>query len=136
MQTILLITTILMGFVNQPQIMKLEKFSNRYKEVKIQQADLQNISVIDVTVIVVLGTWCGDSVEHVPEFVKINETLKFNSIEWLCVGRKLKDNTGVAKDLKIQRVPTFIFYKKGKEIGRIIETPKKTMEKDIKKILK
>lgn len=136
MQTLVLFASILMGFVNQQQIMNLQEFSNRYKEVKVDQTKLKDISTKDVSVMVVLGTWCGDSVEHVPEFVKINETLRFQSIDWLCVGRKLKDDTGVVKDLKIERVPTFIFFKNGEEIGRIIEHPKKSMVEDIKNILK
>lgn len=36
----------------------------------------------------------------------------------------------------IERVPTFIFYKNESEIGRIIETPVETLEKDILNILK
>lgn len=136
MQGLLLISAILMGFVNQPQIMKLEDFSNRYKEVKIEQSKLQNISGKNITIMVVLGTWCEDSVDHVPEFVKISETVNFSSIEWLCVGRKLKDDTGVAKDMDIKKVPTFIFFKEGKEIGRIIEHPKKSMVEDLQEILK
>ncbi|MCU0370461.1 MAG: thioredoxin family protein [Bacteroidales bacterium] len=31
----------------------------------------------------------------------------------------------------IQKVPTFIIYRKGREIGRIIETPYTTLEKDL-----
>ena len=32
---------------------------------------------------------------------------------------------------QINRVPTAIIYRNNKEIGRIIETPKKTLEKDL-----
>jgi hypothetical protein len=35
----------------------------------------------------------------------------------------------------IERVPTFIIYKEGKEIGRIIETPVQSLEADLQKIL-
>ena len=37
--------------------------------------------------------------------------------------------------LNIEKVPTFIFYKNGIEIGRIIESPEKSIEKDFLKIL-
>jgi len=39
-------------------------------------------------------------------------------------------------NLDIKRVPTFIIYENGEEIGRIIETPKKSLEKDLEKIVK
>jgi hypothetical protein len=32
-------------------------------------------------------------------------------------------------------VPTIIFYENGKELGRIVESPEKTLETDILKIL-
>jgi thiol-disulfide isomerase/thioredoxin len=136
MQTVLLLIAMLTGFVTQNQIMEYPEFANRYKQVKINDAKLTNISGKNVTVMVVLGTWCKDSVEHVPVFVKISEKIKFDAIDWLCVGRKLKDNTGVVSDLNIKRIPTFIFFRNGEEIGRIVETPEKTIEDDIKQILK
>ena len=38
--------------------------------------------------------------------------------------------------LKIEYVPTIIFYKDGNELGRIVESPEDTLEKDMIKILK
>ncbi|MEJ2614863.1 MAG: hypothetical protein P8Z35_07895 [Ignavibacteriaceae bacterium] len=37
--------------------------------------------------------------------------------------------------MKIELVPTIIFYKDEKELGRIVETPNDSLEKDILKIL-
>jgi hypothetical protein len=42
---------------------------------------------------------------------------------------------GDVDSLDIELVPTFIFYRKGMEIGRIVETPLQTMEEDIYRIL-
>ena len=39
------------------------------------------------------------------------------------------------KGLAVYRVPTFIVYKNGKEIGRIIEFPKESLEADLVKII-
>ena len=47
--------------------------------------------------------------------------------------KKTPDNLQL--DLKIIRVPTFIFYKDEEEIGRYVEYPRESMEKDILKIL-
>ena len=47
--------------------------------------------------------------------------------------KKTPDN--LEKGLNIERVPTFIFYKKGKEIGRFVEYPRESVEADILKIV-
>ena len=38
-------------------------------------------------------------------------------------------------DLDIELVPTFIFYRNGEELGRIVETPEDTLEKDLAEIV-
>ncbi len=96
---------------------------------------LKNDPEIELTI--VLGTWCGDSKEQVPRFFKINSLLKtpFSSIKIICVDREKKAGDLDISDLKIEKVPTFIFFKNGVEIGRIIETPMKSLESDIVSIL-
>ena len=42
---------------------------------------------------------------------------------------------GLEEGLDIQRTPTFIFFKNGVEIGRIVETPRDSLENDILKIV-
>ncbi|MCK4821968.1 thioredoxin family protein [bacterium] len=86
---------------------------------------------IDITI--VLGTWCSDSKEHVPRFMKVLDKSKFpkDHLKIICVD-KSKEAEGIdVKALDIQRVPTFIFYRNNKELGRIIETPVYTLEKDM-----
>ena len=39
------------------------------------------------------------------------------------------------KKYEMEKVPTFIFYRHEKEIGRIIEHPEERLEEDINKIL-
>lgn len=90
-------------------------------------------------VVVVLGTWCGDSKDQVPRFMKIMDTINnpLLSIQsYICVDRtKSAPNTSM-EDYKIEKVPTFIFYKNSIEIGRIVETPLKSIETDMLEILK
>ena len=40
------------------------------------------------------------------------------------------------ENLNIERVPTFIVFQDGKELGRIVESPKKSLEEDLWKIVK
>ncbi len=92
----------------------------------------------NVNVTVVMGTWCSDSRREVPHFYKIVDYLGFDesNIDLICVDRA---KVGVADEvdgLNIKLVPTFIFYKDGEELGRIVETPEGTLEKDISEIIK
>ncbi|MCB4806904.1 thioredoxin family protein [Tamlana sp. 62-3] len=86
---------------------------------------------------VFLGTWCGDSKREVPRFYKVLERAKFpeNQLQVFAVNNtedayKQSPNHD-EKGLNIHRVPTFIFYKNGKEVNRIVEFPVETFERDI-----
>ena len=126
----------LTGFVTTKDILSIPEFHERYESIKIDTAPLGGVSGKGISVIAVFGDWCSDSVEHVPEFIRIDEATHFDAIEWVAVGRHLADDTGIVETFHIQRVPTFIFMKDGKEIGRIVEHPKKTMVIDTAGILK
>lgn len=86
---------------------------------------------------IVMGTWCGDSQEQIPRFYKIVDAIgmKDTSITLYCVDRTKKTDKGETDNLNITLVPTFIFYKDRKEIGRITETPKLSLEKDLMEII-
>ncbi len=86
---------------------------------------------------VYLALWCGDSRNNVPEFIKILNLSKRNAnVKFYLCDRK-KDNKieYFVKNKKVRRVPTFIFYRDDKEIGRITENPKKSLLKDFINIL-
>ena len=88
---------------------------------------------------IVFGSWCGDSKVNVPNFFKILDALKFKEkdVEIIAVDGNKKAENGIIDGLNIQRVPTFIvFDKSGKELGRIIEGPKSTLEGDLLEIYK
>lgn len=84
-----------------------------------------------------MATWCGDSRDWVPRFYKIMDELDFKSknLTLICVDRDKKAPGTKVEELNIEKVPTFIFYRKKKELGRIIEVPGDLLEKDILKIL-
>ncbi|MBN2727820.1 MAG: thioredoxin family protein [Bacteroidales bacterium] len=94
----------------------------------------------DYNIIIVLGSWCGDSREQVPRFLRIIDMLGLtdNAIRIIAVDRTksagdLEKEPEVA--LNTERVPTFILINEGIEMGRIIETPEETLELDVLKIL-
>ena len=87
---------------------------------------------------IVMGTWCSDSRREVPRFFKILDEVNYpsDSVQIFTVDRGLHGFKGDVKPLDIEKVPEFIFYRDGKELGRIVESPKETLEKDMLKILK
>lgn len=98
-------------------------------------------SLKQYTIKVFLGTWCGDSKKEIPRFFNILEAANFpeSKLEIFALDRKndayKQGPNGEEKGMNIHRVPTFIFYKNGKEINRIVEHPKETLERDILKIV-
>ncbi len=101
--------------------------------VEILQSKIREIDSIDVY----FAFWCGDSVNNVPPFIKIVNAIeeKHLKINYFKVKRKQSGEKYYYKKLRVERVPTFIFFKDEKEIGRIIENPKKNIEEDILEIL-
>ncbi len=90
---------------------------------------------VDITI--VFRSTCGDSREQVPRFFKILDELNYplDKLTLIGVDRAKKDLSGDVDKLDIGLVPTFIFYKDGKELGRIIETPNESLEKDLLRII-
>jgi hypothetical protein len=92
-----------------------------------------------IFVTIVLGTWCSDSREQYPRFTCLIDYLKMdeNFITIYAVDRNKKTMSNETEGLNILRVPTIIFYdRKKNELGRIIETPLVTLEKDMLAILR
>lgn len=94
------------------------------------------INLVDITV--VFGTWCSDSKIQVPRFFKVLDMAGYNEKRMTVIGvsrKKIAFVTNI-EHLNIKLIPTFIISQNGKELGRIIETPKKSIEKDLAKIIK
>jgi thiol-disulfide isomerase/thioredoxin len=114
-------------------------FDSRYEEFETNKDIISKLKPIlkDFTIIGFMGTWCGDSRREVPKFYKILDETGFNqnNFKLICVDRSKTTPDHKEKGLNIIRVPTFIFYKEGKEIGRFVEYPRETIEEDILKIV-
>ncbi|MBA4747023.1 MAG: thioredoxin family protein [Muricauda sp.] len=88
-----------------------------------------------------LGTWCGDSKRESPRFIKILEAADFpmDQLEIIALdyrkGHYKTSPTGEEKGLNIIKVPTIIFFKDGKEVNRIVESPLETLEEDMAQIV-
>ncbi|GJM35874.1 MAG: hypothetical protein DHS20C18_48750 [Saprospiraceae bacterium] len=120
-----------------------EWFEMRYNQYELEEAVIEKINAFhtdDVKVKVYLGTWCGDSKQEVTRFLKIvdHSNIEMSAVEMIGLdnrpGKTKQGPNGEEKGLNIHRVPTFIFYKADKEIGRIVEFPMNSLEKDIAQI--
>lgn len=99
--------------------------------------ELASVGMDDVKVLIVLGTWCPDSRREVPRFMKI---AGLTGIEEEAITFLGTDSYKIAPidnydELEIERVPTFIFYRDKVELGRIIEYPVSSLERDMIQIL-
>lgn len=114
-------------------------FNSEYENYNPSKIILDSISnkIKDVDITVILGTWCSDSRREVPRLFKILDSLGYpsNKVKLIAVDRNKKDLSGETDSLLIELVPTFIFYREGKELGRIVEAPAESLEKDINKIV-
>lgn len=98
-------------------------------------------SLNQYTIKVFLGTWCGDSKKEVPRFYSILDAAKFpmSHLEVIALDRTpeayKQSPNHEEKGLNVHRVPTFIFYKNGEEVNRIVEHPVETLERDMLNIV-
>lgn len=114
-------------------------FDSRYNEYKTDQEIIEKLktTINNFTIKGFMGTWCGDSKRETPRFYKILEETGFDEtyFELITVGRNKKTPDNLQEGFNIIRVPTFIFFKDGKEVGRFVEYPRETLEKDMLKII-
>lgn len=136
--------TILIGYCTRTVFSNLpysDWFVSEYKSYVPNNevmSELKDVVSEDNHIVVVFGSWCSDSKEQVPRFFAIIDKLSLydDMIDIIAVDRKKQADDIDMSSYNIEKVPTFIFYKNGREIGRIIETPKTTLENDMKQILK
>ncbi|MCU0459764.1 MAG: thioredoxin family protein [Bacteroidales bacterium] len=101
-------------------------------------AELMGLGRDDLTITIVLGTWCPDSRREVPRFLKITDLWGFPRDKIRFIGVDINKIAPLEdyRKLAIERVPTFIFFKNNIEKGRIIEVPVTSLEQDTRDILK
>ena len=135
----------LLGQQTKKQLLKepySEWYIKEHDEYAIDQnaiKDLKKAKINTYNITLVMGTWCEDSHREVPRLFKILEAANYpeNKVTMIAVNRKKEAPSGEEGPFNIQKVPTIIVQKYGKEIGRIIESPQSGyLEKDLVEILK
>lgn len=91
----------------------------------------------DVHLLCVLGTWCGDSRREVPRLLRLMQLTGLDpaTLTLYGVDRAKRSPDGEERRWGIERVPTIIVLRGETEIGRIIESPTRSLEADLLGIL-
>lgn len=88
-------------------------------------------------VIIFAGSWCSDTHVNMPKMIKVLQEMGVgsNQIEVIMLDFKKQSlwfNAGV---FNITNVPTFIFFKNGKMVGKIVEQFNTSAEQDLQDLL-
>ena len=115
-------------------------FIPRYDAYRLQTINLKKLKALlkGVKIKVFMATWCKESKARLPILMKILDEAEFDlsALEIIAVNRRKKTPNKLEKGFDLRRIPTFIFYRNDREIGRFVEDPKTSVEADILKILK
>ncbi len=115
-------------------------FRNEYGSYKIDSVivdSLRNSDFQNITIDIIMGVWCSDSRREVPRLIKILDAINFTekNLRLICVDRNKSAGEIDIQNFNIKLIPTIVIKKNGEEIGRIVETPVKSLEKDLLNIL-
>lgn len=132
-------TSLLIGTIEYKNLTAYSWFDSTYRAYTPEQSVIDSIRPFakDIRLMVVLGTWCSDSKEHVPALCKIavQSGMGFKQLELIGVDRKKHCPLPDISSLNIEYVPTIFVFVKGTLKGKIVETPEKTIEQDILKLI-
>ena len=113
-----------------------EGFHDNYKEYQPGNL-LDPVLFRDIEIYVLFGTWCHDSQREVPRLLRLLNTLNIqeNYIHLIGLNFLKNEPQDRGKYFQVKKTPTFVFLRNQKEIGRIVEMPKISLEADLLKIL-
>jgi hypothetical protein len=91
----------------------------------------------EVRIDVYFGSWCSDSETHISAFFKVLDLVDSPLLRATYVGiPEAKDERApYYQGRDITKLPTFVVIVDGREAGRIVETPERSVEEDLVRIL-
>ena len=122
----------------------IESFNDAWRRLRAEDYEPDTVAVAairerspGVEVFIVVATWCPDTRRDLPRFFKIADRAGWStaSMTFLAVDRSKPDPGGETVRRNVTRAPTFIFLRRGQEVGRVVERPTTTLEQDIAEIL-
>ncbi len=99
-------------------------------------ANLQAIEQ-DVEIVAFFGTWCHDSYREIPRMLYLLEEAgnAHLSLRLYALNQQKQDAEGLAGEFAIERTPTFVVRIDDQEVGRIVESPRDSLARDLVAIL-
>lgn len=90
------------------------------------------------TIVAFMGTWCDDSQFLIPQLYALLMDVHYPLSQYTMYGvdRKKTSNHGEHITYKIEKVPTIILFREGREVGRITEEVKKSIDADLADIIR
>lgn len=121
-------------FKNLPWFKEL--FNSYEPQAEVVQK-LKERSITNYKILAFGGTWCSDTKKLLPKFYKTTHSagLKPKNITLYFLDKELRSPSGIEKKYQVISIPTFIMFKDGKEIGRVVEKEFTTIEEDLLRII-
>jgi tetratricopeptide (TPR) repeat protein len=118
-------------------------FNKNYNDYKIDSTTAMSLrdKLKDKQFVIFMGTWCGDSRQEVPKIFRLLDYCEVPASKIKLVNLNTYDSVykqspgREEKGLNIHRVPDLLVYENEKEIGRVIEKPFVSWEKDLLSIV-
>ncbi|UAB84207.1 thioredoxin family protein [Zunongwangia sp. SCSIO 43204] len=114
-------------------------FESRYEKFEPKAEAMETIkeNINDYEIKIFMGTWCGDSKRETPRFFKILDEIGYDQDKLTAIAVDYSKSTPekYEDEVNLDRVPTIIFYKDGKEVNRFVEFAQESLEEDIAKIV-
>lgn len=119
-------------------------FTSNYNDYRIDTAIADQLKPMigNKKLVIFMGTWCGDSRREVPRIYKLLDYcgVPASQVQLITVSSDdslYKQSPGhEEKGLSIHRVPDLLVYDGKTEMGRVVESPVISWEKDLLTILK
>lgn len=107
-------------------------------EAEAMSLDKLSKQLHNVEIIAFIGTWCSDSQYHFPNVVQLLKTINYPLDKMKIIGLddKKAGKNGIEKQYDILYVPTIIFLRDNKEIGRMVEQPNVDLVTDFLELTK
>lgn len=114
-------------------------FNHPEQLMSLKQSAVEALAKLEQTyqIKVFFGLWCHDSEREIPRLLAALEAVKNNNLQlsMVAVGLNKRDPDGLAQQYAVRLTPTIVIEHNGKEIGRIVERPEKSIEENILAII-
>lgn len=126
-----------------PDLQQEESFKWMQEGIETYKPNAEDINYLKselnkYQLVVFMGTWCEDSHNLIPKLYKVLEATSYPMQQLTLYGldREKKGKGTAHEEYKVLYVPTIIVLSDGKEVGRITEMVRKSIEADISAIIK